>query len=132
MSQSLLPVRHHPFVFALFWLAFVFAVTMAVLPHPPALPIDSLGDKFEHSLAFTTLTLLGTFAFPAMPRWRLAERLSFLGALIEVVQSLPVLHRDCDIRDWIADTVAIVVTTLLIGACRSFWRKRVSKTGTFA
>ena len=108
--------RFHPAVIVLFWLAFAIAVTMALLPHPPELPIDALGDKFEHSLAFATLTLLGTFAFPKMPRWRLAERLSFLGALIEVVQSIPALHRDCDIRDWIADTLAIVVTTALIAA----------------
>jgi hypothetical protein len=26
---------------------------------------------------------------------------------------MPALHRDCDIRDWAADTVAIVVVTLL-------------------
>ena len=44
-----------------------------------------------------------------MPRWRIAERLSFVGALIEVVQSVKWLHRDCDIRDWAADTIAILV-----------------------
>ena len=111
---------YRPFAFVAFWLALAFAVTMALLPHPPALPIDSLGDKFEHSLAFATLTLLGTYAFPKMPRWHLAERLSFLGALIEVTQSIPALHRDCDILDWIADTLAIIVMTLLIW----LWRKR--------
>ncbi|WP_428332225.1 hypothetical protein [Novosphingobium sp.] len=115
----------------LFWLAMVFAVTMALLPHPPALPIDSLGDKFEHSLAFATLTVLGTFAFPAMPRWRLVERLSFLGALIEVVQSVPELHRDCDIRDWIADTLAIVAATLVLMVWREMSRKCVSNTDSF-
>ena len=36
----------------LMWIAIVTAVTMALLPHPPALPIDRFGDKFEHSLAF--------------------------------------------------------------------------------
>jgi VanZ family protein len=102
----------------LFWLAFVFAVTMALLPHPPHLPIDRFGDKFEHMLAFATLTVLARFAFPAMPALRIAERLSFLGALIEVTQSIPALHRDCDIRDWIADTLAILVVTGLI----AWWR----------
>lgn len=102
----------------LFWLALAFAVTMAVLPHPPHMPMDALGDKFEHMLAFGTLTLLAAFAFPDASRWRIAERLSFLGALIEVVQSIPSLHRDCDIRDWIADTVAILVMTGLIALVR--------------
>ncbi len=104
---------------ALFWLALVVAVTMAVLPHPPHLPIDRFGDKFEHSLAFATLTVLADFAFPAAPRLRIAERLSFLGALIEVTQSIPALHRDCDILDWIADTLAILAVTGLI----ALWRK---------
>jgi len=40
---------------------------------------------------------------------------------------VPVLHRDCDIRDWIADTLAIIVMTALIG----IWRKRVSNTPAF-
>lgn len=92
-----------------FWLALAFAVTMAVLPHPPHVVLDRWGDKFEHMIAFGTMTMLAAFAFPAMPRWRIAERLSFVGALIEVVQSVKWLHRDCDIRDWVADTIAILV-----------------------
>ncbi|KUR81177.1 hypothetical protein [Novosphingobium sp. Fuku2-ISO-50] len=113
----------HPLAQVLFWLASAFAVTMALLPHPPHMPMDALGDKFEHMLAFATLTLLAAFAFPDAPRWRIAERLSFLGALIEVTQSIPSLHRDCDIRDWIADTVAIAVMTGLI-ALAQFGRDR--------
>ena len=102
----------------LFWLALAFAVTMAVLPHPPQLPIDRLGDKFEHMLAFATLTLLAEFTFAQTPRLRVAERLSFLGALIEVFQSVPALHRDCDIRDWVADTLAILAMTALLAIVR--------------
>jgi hypothetical protein len=55
-----------------------------------------------------------------MPRWRIAERLSFFGALIEVSQSIPSLHRDCDIRDWFADTAAI----LLVTGALALWRWR--------
>jgi len=92
-----------------FWMAAALAMTMALLPHPPHLFIDKWGDKPEHMLAFATLTLLGAFAWPKMPRWRLAERLSFLGAMIEVMQSMKWLHRDCDIRDWMADTLAVLI-----------------------
>jgi hypothetical protein len=98
----------------LFWLALIFAVTMAVLPKPPKLPIDSYGDKFAHILAFATLAGLGGLGFGAERRWRLAERLSFTGAMIEVVQAIPALNRDCDIRDWIADTLAVVVVTAVL------------------
>jgi hypothetical protein len=91
-----------------FWLCLFGAVTFALLPHPPELAaLRELGDKVQHMLAFGTLAFLGSFAFPRMPKARLGERLSYLGALVEVAQSIPMLHRDCDIRDWIADTVAI-------------------------
>ncbi|WP_421848739.1 hypothetical protein [Novosphingobium sp.] len=95
-----------------FWLCLIGAVTLALLPQPPGIP--GLGDKSQHMLAFGTLAFLGAIAFPRFPRVHLAERLSFLGALVEVMQSIPSLHRDCDIRDWIADTIAIVVVLLLL------------------
>lgn len=99
-------------------LAIVVAVTMALLPHPPHLPIDRFGDKFEHMLAFSTIALLAAFAYPTARLFRIGERLSFLGAVIEVLQSIPSLHRDCDIRDWIADTLAITVVLLIVWAVR--------------
>ena len=102
----------------LFWAALAFAVTMAVLPHPPHTPIDRFGDKVEHILAFATLAAIGSGAYPGTPLLRIGERLSFLGALIEVVQSIPSLHRDCDIRDWIADTAAIAVVLVIAGVLR--------------
>jgi hypothetical protein len=80
-------------------------------------------------LAFATLTLLADFAFPTAPRLRIAERLSFLGALIEVTQSIPSLHRDCDIRDWIADTLAILVMAAVLTVWRGA-RKAVSNHAT--
>ena len=101
--------RRSDWLQSLVWCALVFALVMALLPQPPHLPIDRFGDKFEHMLAFGVLALLGSIAYPATPLLRLGERLSFLGALIEVRQSIPALHRDCDIRDWIADTIAVAV-----------------------
>ena len=98
--------------------AVVFAVTMALLPKPPHVPIDQFGDKFEHMLAFATIALLAAFSYPTARLFRIGERLSFLGALIEVLQSIPSLHRDCDIRDWIADTLAITVVLLIVWAVR--------------
>ena len=97
----------------LFFVALVFAVTMALLPKPPALPIDRFGDKFEHILAFASLAGLAALAFPDSSPWRRIERLSFAGALIEVFQAIPALHRDCDFRDWIADTLAVMAVTLI-------------------
>lgn len=97
----------------LFFVAIAFTLFMALLPHPPSLPIDRFGDKFEHMLAFAVLAFLARFSFQRMSSWRLLEHLSFFGALIEVAQSIPMLHRDCDIRDWIADTLAVSLALLL-------------------
>jgi hypothetical protein len=97
--------------------ALLFTLAMAWLPHPPLLPVEE-SDKFWHIIAFVTLSLLASLAFPATALARIGERLSFLGALIELVQNIPALHRDCDIRDWIADTIAIAVTLALVAAIR--------------
>lgn len=96
--------------------ALVFAVTMALLPHPPKVPIES--DKYQHMLAFGTLTILSVLAFPQTPLLRIGERLSFLGAMIEVVQSIPALHRDCDIMDWVADTAVIIGVLVVVAISR--------------
>ena len=100
------------------FLAVAVAVTMALLPQPPHLPIDRFGDKFAHMLAFATMALLAALAYQRIRLVRLGERLSFLGALVEVMQSIPSLHRDCDIRDWVADTIAIVAVLLIVATIR--------------
>ena len=99
--------------------AIAFALTMALLPHPPHLPIDNMADKYQHMSAFATLSALAAWSYPTEPLLRIGERLSFLGALIEVLQAVPSLHRDCDIWDWVADTVAITVVLLLVASARA-------------
>ena len=110
--------------FVLLWVAIFTAVVMALLPHPPALPIDKYGDKFEHMLAFAVIALLAAMSYREVPLTRIAERLSFLGALIEVGQSIPALHRDCDIRDWVADTMAVLIVLGLYALARRLSRDR--------
>ncbi len=100
-----------PWFFALI-VATSFAVGMALMPHP--VPIVEVGDKWQHMAAFGTLTLLSVLAFPNGSLLRIGERLSFLGAMIEVLQSIPALHRDCDIMDWVADTTIIVGVLIVV------------------
>jgi hypothetical protein len=97
--------------------ALLFTLAMAWLPHPPVVPLHE-DDKLWHVIAFVTLSFLASLAFPVAPHARIGERLSFLGAVIEVVQSIPALHRDCDIKDWVADTVAIAVTLAIVAGVR--------------
>lgn len=102
----------------LFAIALVGAVTLALLPHPPDVALQ-VSDKAKHMAAFGVLTLLALLGWPATPRLRIAERLSFVGALIEVFQSIPALHRDCDVMDWLADSYVILgvvlVTAIIAG-----------------
>ena len=101
--------------FFLLIVATVFAVGMALMPHPIKVEV---GDKWQHMAAFGTLTLLSVLAFPSASLWRIGERLSFLGAMIEVLQSIPALHRDCDIMDWVADTTIIIGVLVVVRLAR--------------
>ena len=102
---------------AIFWAAACFAFIMAVLPPPPQIPGEP-NDKVQHIIAFATLAALGSFAYFTAPITRLLIGLSLFGAVIEVVQAIPMLHRDSDVMDWIADTAAVLVVLLLI----RWWR----------
>lgn len=108
----------------LLWVAIAFAVVMATLPKPPKIYLEQFGDKFEHMLAFGVIALLAAIAYPKVRLTRIGERLSFLGALIEIAQSVPALHRDCDIFDWIADTGAIIAVLTFVALIR--WQRRPS------
>lgn len=101
----------------LFWAAAVFAFVMAVLPHPPELP-GHPSDKIQHIAAFTTLALLGSWAYTATDPWKLLVRLSLFGAAIELFQMIPALNRDADVIDWLADTIAVALVLLLVRAWR--------------
>ena len=102
----------------LFWAAVLFAFVMAIIPHPPELPGEP-NDKVQHIAAFTALSLLGAWAYARAPLLSLLVGLSLFGAFIEVVQAIPALRRDCDVKDWIADTAACAVVQLAVRWSRS-------------
>ena len=106
--------RIAPIARLLFWAALLFALVMALSPQPPV--TVTVTDKWQHMAAFGALTVLACAGWPDAPLLRIAERLSFLGAMIELVQPIPALHRDCDIMDWFADTAMILGVVLVVGA----------------
>ena len=105
-----------------FFSAASFAVVMALLPQPPYTPVQELGDKVQHIIAFAVLALLANLGFREAPPRIIVERLAFLGAAIEVLQSIPALNRDCEPLDWLADTAAAAVVTLAF----ALWRRRTT------
>ncbi|MBX9859843.1 MAG: hypothetical protein K2Y20_09670 [Sphingomonas sp.] len=98
--------------------ALIGTTVMALVPHEPK-ALDQVLDRYQHMAAFGLLAVLASIGFRQASLFRLGERLSFLGALIEIAQSIPELHRDCDIFDWIADSVAIVVVLCIVGLVRN-------------
>ncbi len=98
---------------ALFYAAALFALVMALLPHPPQV-LSGFSDKIQHFAAFATLGLLGFYAYPKLSPLRLIVALSLFGALIEIAQAIPVLHRDSDPLDWLTDTIASLVIILML------------------
>ncbi|MGZ2412061.1 hypothetical protein ACUXST_001482 [Sphingomonas sp. F9_3S_D5_B_2] len=103
---------------ALFWSAALFAFVMAVMAHPPQLP-GHPSDKIEHMAAFAVLGVLGSYAYPRVSALRLIVGLSVFGAIIEVAQAVPSIHRDSDPLDWFADTFAATVVILVV----RWWRR---------
>ena len=103
----------------LFWAAAIFALVMALIPYVPDIP-GNPSDKIQHIAAFITLSVLGAWAFPGLSLIQLLLRLSLFGASIELVQAIPVLHRDSDPLDWIADTIACIIVLGVI----AWWRAR--------
>src|ERR1700733_6573335 len=79
--------------------ALVFTFYSAVIPPTQAVQLVPW-DKAEHFIAFYGLTGLAVAAFPRRSPVGLAALLSAFGALIEVVQGLPIVHRDEDFWDW--------------------------------
>jgi VanZ family protein len=104
---------------ALFWSAATFALIMAALPQPPKLP-GTPSDKMTHILAFTCLALLGSAAYRQFAPLKLVVALSAFGAFIEVVQLIPVLNRDAELLDWLADTAAVIAAVMAVYAWRRF------------
>jgi hypothetical protein len=106
-----------------FFSALVFTFYSAVIPPQRAIQLVPW-DKAEHFLAFYGLTGLAVAAFPKRNLLLIAALLSAFGALIEYVQGLPLVHRDRDVWDWVADSVAIgaaLAPMLLV-----WWRRQAN------
>ncbi len=99
-----------------FVLCAVSVFTLAVMPG--ALDPVHIWDKAKH---FSAFFVLGGLAAAAFPQWRLIMiglALSAFGAFIEGVQALPFVHRDADVFDWVADSLALLVVLGLFALIR--------------
>jgi hypothetical protein len=88
-------------------------------------------DKADHFLSFFVIMTVTLVSFPRTRVLWLAFAVSLLGALIEVVQGLPMVGRDADPFDWMAENAAIAAVVFVflasrirlgLSAARSRWR----------
>ena len=104
--------------------ALFLTLVMALLPDPPELPI-ALSDKVQHAAAFAVLAALAAGAWPGR-LWQIAVALVILGGLIEILQMIPVLHRDAEFADWATDVAATLAALLVV---RIFQRPSAAAAG---
>jgi hypothetical protein len=102
----------------LLFIAALTAFVMAILPHPPEVPVVSW-DKLQHMAAFAVLAGLAALGFPRSSPFVVLAGLALFGGLIELVQAIPAIHRDSDAFDWLADIGAGAVVLALA----EFWRR---------
>jgi hypothetical protein len=108
-------------VFVLFLAAAAYALARALLPDN-----DNLGlipwDKAKHFIVFYGLAGLASMALPDSRLWRIGAVLLAFGGAIEILQGLPIVHRDASWFDLLADGCGISAAYGPMIAVR--WRRR--------
>jgi len=66
-------------------------------------------DKANHALAFLVLTVVVARGWPGLSAWRLGLMMLAAGAAIEVIQAIPLIGRDADGWDVVADMTGFVL-----------------------
>lgn len=64
-------------------------------------------DKAKHFIVFYGLTFLATMALPKSRPWKIGAVLLAFGVGIEILQGLPIVGRDADLFDVVADGLGI-------------------------
>ena len=92
----------------IFILVLIFVIFMTLWPRPPETP-PTVYTKLGQCLGFGALTFVALLAFPQAKALVLGEILAFIAAVIEAAQALPMLGRDSNIFDWLAETAVIAI-----------------------
>ncbi|MES2182163.1 MAG: VanZ family protein [Pseudomonadota bacterium] len=101
-----------PVMPVIFGCCIIFTTIMALIPVTDIPSVFNFWDKAQHSLAFITLTLTGSMAYPSKTKI-VYLGLVIYGAGIEVVQYYCTTTRVGDVFDWLADCIAIALGILI-------------------
>ncbi len=99
----------------LFWICFLGVNVLALSPVPylPPLDIFNWWDKAQHAIAFGTLAILASFAYPRISKYRVGVLLCLQGVAIEVLQYVGG-YRYGDWQDAVADAVGVLLGLVLV------------------
>lgn len=102
----LVPRKINRLGLAVFVAAVLFTLYAALAPGD-----DTVGlipwDKAKHFIVFYGLTFLATLALPRSRFWKIGIVLLGFGVAIEILQGLPMVGRDADVFDVVADVCGI-------------------------
>lgn len=107
---------------AVFAAALILAFAVAVSPAAVGNCSGNF-DKIAHGMAFYGLSLLGALCLPRIKLGVLAALMVTYGALIEVVQGLPMVGRDASGGDLIADALGMIMALMPIVVARFRWHE---------
>ena len=110
---------------AAFWCALLFAYVCAVIPGGPEI---GNSDKDGHVLAFVTLACFARLGWSRRSAIAIAVALVVFGIFIELSQATPIVHRDADVWDVVADLAGVVIG-LVIGSLALIVFRRRSRAG---
>jgi hypothetical protein len=102
---------HEKFFRLLFLLMLFLTLTLALLPAGVGdlnLHVGLGNDKLNHASAFAFLGIAGSLGWKKHSL-RLIGFLLAVGALIEILQGLPLFGRDRDFLDWVADFLGVIL-----------------------
>jgi hypothetical protein len=114
------PVLYRQAVQAAFWVFLALVLYLALRPVTDQ--GGGIWDKALHFSAFYVLTALGAAAFARRALWTLAIGLVALGGAIELLQATPMINRDAEWGDLVADAigVAAVLAPMLLLRMRTW------------
>jgi VanZ family protein len=104
-----------------FWAALLFAYVCAVIPAAPEI---GNSDKNTHMIAFFVLSYLARLGWSRKGAFWIAAALVLFGIFIELSQATPIVHRDADVWDVVADTCGVALG-LVAGSLALFLFRRL-------
>lgn len=110
----------------LYWIVLLIATS---LPGPDV-PDLGVSDKLEHFSAYCVLAffLNLTLRFQDRYKWLKSKAAAAAVLIASVYAALDEIHqlfipsRDCDIKDWIADTLGAILGIIIVYICTKIYR----------